>query len=236
MSENPFDGPYGDGKSEYERYLRTSDLLPLQKPPDRRSHPDELMFQTIHQVEELWMKLVVHELGEAVVCIAVDRFADACRALARVDQVQTLVERQLKLFETMLPGAYIHIRTGLGQGSGLDSPGFKRIHELAPAIWEAFERALARAGVEILEVYERPGDHPDLIALAERLVTFDAQMQRFKLEHLMTVRRIIGTGTASLRGNPAEMLERSAHLTFFPLLWAVRDRLFMDFKSGPLAT
>lgn len=236
MGGNPFDGPYGDGSTEYERYLQVRELLDLQKPAERRSHKDELLFQTIHQVEELWMKLIVHELGEVVTYLAGDRFSDACRAFERIDRVQELCEQQLKLFETMLPSAYIHIRKGLGQGSGMDSPGFNRINEIAPKIWEGYQQALERHGAELLDVYQDSDRHPDLLAVAERLVTFDAQMQRFKLEHLMTVRRIIGMGTASLRGNPADMLERSAHLTYFPLLWAVRDRMFQDFKTGDLKT
>jgi tryptophan 2,3-dioxygenase len=61
-------------------------------------------------------------------------------------------------------------------------------------------------------------------------------VQRFKREHIMVVRRIIGIGTASLRGNPMELLERSAQLTYFPSLWAVRDGMFADFKAGELET
>jgi tryptophan 2,3-dioxygenase len=231
---NPFDGPYAKGTSEYERYLKVSALLDLQKPADARNHPDELLFQTIHQVEELWMKLIVHELGEAIVYLDADRIHDACGSFQRIEQLQRLCEHQLRLIETMLPEAYIEIRKGLGQGSGLDSPGYNRINEIAPKLWARFEAALDRSGDDLLAIYEKRDRQPGLLLLAEHLVTFDAAMQRFKQEHLMVVRRIIGMGTASLRGNPAEMLERSAKLTYFPLLWAVRERLFADFKRGPL--
>jgi tryptophan 2,3-dioxygenase len=47
----------GPGASDYERYLRTDDLLALQKPPEERVHHDELLFQTVHQASELWLKL-----------------------------------------------------------------------------------------------------------------------------------------------------------------------------------
>ncbi|HWM86081.1 MAG TPA: tryptophan 2,3-dioxygenase family protein [Kofleriaceae bacterium] len=229
---NPFDGPYGAGKTEYERYLRTPELLGLQKPPEGRSHPDELMFQSIHQVEEIWMKLMVHELGEAVMSLDADRLALARDSIARACQVEVLLEQQLKLFETMLPTAYLVIRAGLGAGSGLDSPGFNRMNEIAPAIWASFSAALERQSIDLLTLYQEPAARPDLLGVAEALVTLDSQMQRFKREHMMTVKRIIGIGTASLRGNPIDMLERSARLTYFPMLWAVRDRLFIDFRSG----
>jgi tryptophan 2,3-dioxygenase len=45
----------GKGASDYERYLRTDELLALQKSPDERVHPDELLFQTVHQSSELWL-------------------------------------------------------------------------------------------------------------------------------------------------------------------------------------
>jgi len=231
---NPFDGPYGTGKTEYERYLRTTELLQLTKEPANRTDPDELMFQSIHQIEEIWMKLMIHELGEAIVALDADRSAVACHSIDRACRIEVLLEQQLKLFETMLPTAYLVIRAGLGAGSGLDSPGFNRLNEIAPIIWAAFARGLDRQGTDLLTLYQEPASRPDILLVAEALVTLDAQMQRFKREHVMTVRRIIGIGTASLRGNPMEMLERSAKMTYFPMLWAVRDRLFIDFKAGPL--
>jgi tryptophan 2,3-dioxygenase len=234
MADNPFDSPYGSGASEYERYLRTAELLALQKAPAHRSHPDELFFQTVHQVEELWMKLMIHELGEMVRATDEDRHADARAALARVAELGSLLEGQLKLFETMLPSAYLVIRARLGRGSGLDSPGFVRLNEIAPSVYASFERALARHEIDLMALYAQPATHPPLRAIAEGLVDFDAAVQRFKREHIMVVRRIIGIGTASLRGNPMELLEKSAQLTYFPSLWAVRDGMFTDFKAGAL--
>jgi tryptophan 2,3-dioxygenase len=231
---NPFDGPYATGATEYEKYLRVDELLALQKPPERRTHADELMFQTIHQVEELWMKWIIHELGEAVVYLDGDRLAEAGRAIGRAVAIEEMLSRQLELFQTMLPTAYLDIRRGLGRGGGLDSTGFKRINEVAPVVWSCFQRCLERNQVDLLEMYQQPTSRPDYLAVAEAMISFDAQMQRFKKEHIMTVRRIIGIGTASLRGNPIEMLERSAQLTYFPMLWAVRDRMYIDFKAGPL--
>ena len=55
----------GDGASDYERYLRTDELLALQKRPEERAHHDELLFQTVHQSSELWLKLAVDEVEEA---------------------------------------------------------------------------------------------------------------------------------------------------------------------------
>ena len=47
----------GEGASDYERYLRTDELLALQKTAAEQVHRDELLFQTVHQATELWLSL-----------------------------------------------------------------------------------------------------------------------------------------------------------------------------------
>src|SRR6266571_2275714 len=53
----------GEGPSDYERYLRTDELLALQKTPEERIHRDELLFQTVHQSSELWLKHACAEVA-----------------------------------------------------------------------------------------------------------------------------------------------------------------------------
>ena len=55
----------GEGASDYERYLRTDELLSLQKTAEERVHHDELLFQTVHQSSELWLKFATTEVDEA---------------------------------------------------------------------------------------------------------------------------------------------------------------------------
>ena len=55
----------GKGTSDYERYLRTDELLALQKTPEEMAHRDELLFQTVHQSSELWLKLACFEVDTA---------------------------------------------------------------------------------------------------------------------------------------------------------------------------
>ena len=49
--------------TEYEKYIRTEELLSLQKAPDALTCHDEMQFQVVHQASELWMKLIEHELS-----------------------------------------------------------------------------------------------------------------------------------------------------------------------------
>jgi tryptophan 2,3-dioxygenase len=55
----------------YGDYLQLDTILSAQKPlsPD----PNELLFIIQHQTSELWMKLMLHELGGAIDAIAADR-------------------------------------------------------------------------------------------------------------------------------------------------------------------
>ena len=56
---------HGDAATDYERYLRTDELLSLQKSPAEVVHRDEHLFQTVHQSSELWLKLAWLELDQA---------------------------------------------------------------------------------------------------------------------------------------------------------------------------
>ena len=53
--------------TDYEKYIRTEELLSLQKPAAQLTCHDELQFQMVHQVAELWMKLLEHEALYAAV-------------------------------------------------------------------------------------------------------------------------------------------------------------------------
>ncbi|MBA3542116.1 MAG: tryptophan 2,3-dioxygenase, partial [Deltaproteobacteria bacterium] len=48
--------------TDYEKYIRTDELLGLQKSVEQLTCHDELQFQVVHQAHELYMKLIEHEL------------------------------------------------------------------------------------------------------------------------------------------------------------------------------
>src|SRR5688572_18295232 len=95
--------------TEYEKYLRTEELLGLQKPADRLTCHDEMQFQIVHQAAELWMKLVDHELHHAVDHLNADRTARATHTLGRVARIMRLLVQQLDLLDTMAPKDYMTI-------------------------------------------------------------------------------------------------------------------------------
>ena len=218
--------------SEYEIYLGVPTLLSLQKPPAARTHRDELLFQVIHQVEELWMKLILDDLDHAVRHLDGDRVVEALAHLRRVTETQRLMQQQLRLIETMTPHSYLAVRRGLGQGSGQESPGFNAMLRAAPVLGAALAGVLERAGTTALAVHQAPDAHPLLLQLTDAILDFDELFQSFRYAHVMLVKRIIGAGTPSLKGKPTELLERSMRTPFFPELWELRESMFADFVRG----
>src|ERR1700761_225407 len=145
----------GEAASDYERYLRTDELLALQKPAEDRVHRDELLFQTVHQSSELWLKLAASEVEEATRLIDSDELPAATRPLRRVVLCLRQVTDALDMLDLLDPWDYHAVRTALGHGSGFDSPGFRHLARATPALGAAFERALERTGVPLQDVYRR---------------------------------------------------------------------------------
>jgi len=93
----------GKGASDYERYLRTDELLSLQKPPEQFLHQDELTFQVVHQASELLMKGVAWELGRARDHIEEGDLANAARLTRRANQMMEYPISLLHVLETIPP-------------------------------------------------------------------------------------------------------------------------------------
>jgi tryptophan 2,3-dioxygenase len=221
--------------TEYEKYIRTEGLLALQKLPDELSCHDEMQFQIVHQVAELWMKLIEFEVRHMAELLGEDRLAFATSTLRRISRIQRLILVQLDLLDTMSPKAYMTVRAGLGRGSGQESPGFRTLLRLpGEVMWPAFDAVLERRKVTLREIYEDPDGQHELFALAEGLVDYDQLLQGWRHRHLMLVYRIIGAGTPSLKGKPSDLLAHGMKQRFFPKLWEVRDELFADWTERML--
>ncbi len=215
----------GDAPSDYERYLRTEELLALQKEPEEQTHPDELLFQTVHQSSELWLKLATNEVGRATEHVRAGELAAALRLLRRSSLCMQYVTAQLDMLEQMSPWEYQTIRRVLGHGSGFDSPGFRQIRRVSPALGDAFEDAVAAAGLTIDDVYVHGREHEELYQLAEALIEWDERVATWRIRHYKVVARIIGDKVVGTQGTPVEVLGRLIHKNMYPELWSARNRL-----------
>ncbi len=222
----------GDAPSDYERYLRTEDLLALQKSPEEQTHRDELLFQTVHQSSELWLKLATSEVEAATGHVREGELGAALRLLRRASLCLQFVTVQLDMLEQMSPWEYQLVRRVLGHGSGFDSPGFREVRRVTPPLGEAFDAALAGAGLDVVEVYVQGREHEDLYQLAEGLVEWDERITMWRIRHYKVVARIIGDQVVGTQGTPVEVLGKMIHHNFFPALWHARNELTARAKDA----
>jgi tryptophan 2,3-dioxygenase len=215
----------GTAATDYERYLRTDELLSLQKTPEEVVHRDEHLFQAVHQSSELWLKLACLEIEAATALVDADSPGAATRLVRRAADAMLLITTQLGMLEHLSPADYAMVRTALGHGAGFDSPGFRRSHRVSPLLGEAFERLLPRRGLTLLDVYERSHELEDLYQLAEHMLTWDERTIVWRFQHLKTVERIIGGSVIGTQGTPVEVLGKRIDVRFFPSLWQVRDEI-----------
>jgi tryptophan 2,3-dioxygenase len=167
---------YTDFKNNmtYGEYLKLDEILANQ---NRLSdHHDEMLFIIIHQTSELWMKLILHEIGSAIESIQQNDLSTSFKRLARVSRIQAQIIQSWDVLSTLTPSEYIEFRDSLGQASGFQSYqfrmiefalGYKTNHILkiyekdqelhrklkqafeAPSIYDVSIKALANAGFEI---------------------------------------------------------------------------------------
>jgi tryptophan 2,3-dioxygenase len=215
----------GEGGSDYERYLRTDDLLALQKRSDEWVHRDELLFQTVHQSSELWLKLAWNEVEEAGRLVSAGDLPAANRLLRRAVDCFKLVTEALDMLEHMSPWEYTEVRKVLGHGSGFDSPGFRELRRVAKPLGDAFHAARERAGLSLIEVYTRGREFDELYNLAELLIEVDERVTVWRVRHFKVVQRTIGADVIGTQGTPVEVMGRLIHHSFFPELWDVRNDL-----------
>jgi tryptophan 2,3-dioxygenase len=222
--------------TDYEKYIRTEELLGLQKTAEGLTCHDEMQFQVVHQAHELYMKLIAHELGFFSTLLAEGQVPRAITTLGRIGRIQRVLLQSVDLLDTMSPIDYMTIRTGLGRGSGQESPGFRTMLRLpGETVWPAFAAFLEKQGVTLRQIYDHPHDHHLLHQLCEGLVDYDQLLQIWRQRHLMLVYRIIGTGTPSLKGKASELLAHGMKQRFFPKLWDVRDEVFAEWTAQQAA-
>ncbi|HEV2387458.1 MAG TPA: tryptophan 2,3-dioxygenase family protein [Candidatus Acidoferrales bacterium] len=216
----------GEGTLDYEIYLNTRALLGCQKGFGELCNGDELQFQIVHQVEELWMKLAGYTLLDIDDYLQKEDTLRALTLFRRVHMVQRMLIQQLDLLETMSPKEYQEIRSRLGNGSGQESPGWRTLLRMPPHLWESFRaHYLAKHGLTVEKIYSSAYRHDAAYAVAEAMAEFDELFQRFRYCHLQLVQRTIGLGAKSLKGRAVEILNEGARVRFFPELWEIRNHM-----------
>jgi tryptophan 2,3-dioxygenase len=119
-----------EGRMTYGGYLQLGRLLSAQQPLSSPPHHDELLFIVQHQVSELWMKLLVHELSAAIAHLRADRLEPCQKIFARCKQVLRQLTEMWSVLETLTPSEYMEFREILGPSSGFQSLQYRTIEFL----------------------------------------------------------------------------------------------------------
>jgi tryptophan 2,3-dioxygenase len=158
------DARFGEqgGQLTYGTYLRLADLLGAQVPESDPAAHDELLFITIHQVYELWFKLLLSELTDARDrMLAGEAYLprvrlDRCRTIERV-----LVE-QVEVIDSMTPQDFVVFRNKLAPASGFQSSQFREIEFLSGLKDPGFLRRFRGLGAEEEARLRKRLDEPSL--------------------------------------------------------------------------
>ena len=119
-----------DGSLTYGGYLRLDLLLAAQQPLSDPQHHDEMLFIVQHHVSELWLKLIIHELGAALDHLRADRTGRCRKVLARCKHVLRQLTEQWSVLETLTPSEYMEFRGILGPSSGFQSLQYRTVEFL----------------------------------------------------------------------------------------------------------
>lgn len=111
----------------YGDYLKVEELLQLQVPRSSPVEHDELLFIIIHQVYELWFRLLLHEGGKIRADLFGGRLFDGLSTLGRVRMVLKTLVAQLDVLETMTPTEFLTFRDHLDRASGFQSDQFRQL-------------------------------------------------------------------------------------------------------------
>ena len=159
------------GRMTYGGYLRLDQLLSAQQPLTSPPHHDEMLFIVMHQVAELWMKLVIHELKAAIAHLRIDDVNECLKILARVKHVQRQLFEQWAVLETLKPSEYLELRDALGSSSGFQSLQYRMIEFMLgnknAQMLKLFDYDPA-AQAQLREVLEAPGLYDEFLRYLAR--------------------------------------------------------------------
>ncbi|WP_120631719.1 tryptophan 2,3-dioxygenase [Ruegeria sp. EL01] len=160
-------------RQSYGDFLQLKTLLDLQKTFQDPAQPDEMLFIIIHQVSELWLKLMHHQLVEVRRFLQHDEFGPAMKNLDRIKAIQRQLIAAWETLLTITPADYMTFREALGSSSGFQSYGYRQIefilgnkdastlkvHQHDPEVMEMLSAALTKPSLydEVLHMLARQG-------------------------------------------------------------------------------
>ncbi|GMU80454.1 MAG: tryptophan 2,3-dioxygenase [Planctomycetota bacterium] len=111
----------------YADYLKIDDLLKLQEPRSTPPEHDEMLFIVIHQVYELWFKLLMQEFDKVKRDFSAGDLYGAIHTFKRSRTIMKTLVGQIDILETMTPMSFTSFRDRLETASGFQSVQFREL-------------------------------------------------------------------------------------------------------------
>ena len=154
-----------DGMS-YASYLSLEQVLGAQHP--LTTEHDEMLFITIHQTSEIWLKQAGYELSAAIANIHDANFGHAFKVISRVKHIFNQLTLSWHILSTLTPVDYLKFRDCLGHSSGIQSYSYRKlefllgnknaslleVHKATPEIYKDLQQVLEQPSLydEVLKV------------------------------------------------------------------------------------
>ncbi len=168
---------FEDGMS-YASYLRLEQLLGAQHP--LTTEHDEMLFITIHQTSEIWIKQAGYELCAAIANIHDADFGHAFKVFSRVKLIFNQLTHSWNILSTLTPVDYLKFRDCLGHASGIQSYGYRKLEFLLGnknASLLEVHRATPEIYIELKQVLEQPSLYDEVIKiLASKSMPIDDEV------------------------------------------------------------
>jgi tryptophan 2,3-dioxygenase len=167
-----FDEPnidFGTQTTPYEDYVHAEVLTHLQK--TLTDDPAEMAFLVTTQVMELWFALLVHEWTDARDSLRRDELPRALGALHRSCTQLESLNASWRPLARLTPAQFNSYREALGDGSGFQSAGYRRMEFLLgdknPSLLVP-HRAAPKAHAELTAALHEPSLYDEVLAFLAR--------------------------------------------------------------------
>lgn len=235
-----------DESLTYSDYLGLDTLLQAQRPQTMPEHPDEMLFIVQHQVSELWMKLLIHELENVDRHLVNNLMGPCLKSLARIKQIQQQLFEQWSVLETLTPVEYASLRPVLGKASGFQSLQYRLIEFMLgnknSAMLKVFSHDMS-ARNRLQEALEKPSIYQQFLFYLERngfqvsseCLPTDCSMPHQRNEKLLPVFRQIYQQREQ-HWDAYDFCEKLVDVEEYFQLWRFRHMKMVErvigFKSG----
>lgn len=182
---------------DYTGYLALDKLLSAQTPLSDPPHHDEMLFIIQHQVAELWIKLLIHEIGGAIRHMRDDRLAPANKNLARVRHIQNQLYNQWKVLDTLTPSEYGEFRHVFGKASGFQS-----------AQYRILEFTLGNKSRATMRVFEhQPEWHARLVQALESPSLYEEFLMHLARQGMAVPERVLDRDFSDVRDEDSDVVD-----------------------------